>query len=308
MKIDLFIQEKGIRAVLKNGSPLSPVHSSFRDAFTLIELLTVIAVIATLAGLLLPSLARARSKARQIQCGSNLRQVSLAFHLYADDHLDSVPPNRDGEDIPLGETWVQGWLGLPGPDCTNVSFLRQSLLGRYLTDVTLWKCPSTGPVKLGPTPQIRVRTVSINGFVGAPVISPSASTYRKRSDFLRPGPSDLLTVMEERVDTINDGSFAMQWDFDARRPATWMLRDKPAIHHNYGANLSFGDGHIEVKRWINPATLSRERNDVLSPGNRDIAWMQEHATWREASTATTAAAGNPAPQTDSSLLGFSHRR
>jgi prepilin-type processing-associated H-X9-DG protein len=275
----------------------------------LIELLTVIAVIAILAGLLLPSLARARSRARQIQCSSNLRQVSLAFHLYADDHLDTVPPNRDGEDIPLGETWVQGWLGLPGPDCTNVSYLRQSLLGRYLTDVTLWRCPSTGPVKLGPTPQIRVRTVSINGFVGAPVTSPSATTYRKRSEFLRPGPSDLLTVMEERVDTINDGSFAMQWDFDARRPATWMLRDKPALHHNSGANLSFGDGHIEVKRWMNPATLSRERNDVLSPGNRDIAWMQEHATWREASTATTAAAaGNPAPQTDSNPLAFSHRR
>ncbi len=308
MNTDLDAQEMGIRAAFKPGNVSPQIQRRSRGAFTLIELLTVIAVVAILAGMLLPSIARARSKARQIQCGSNLRQVSLAFHLYADDHLDTVPPNRDGEDIPLGETWVQGWLGLPGPDCTNVSFLRQSLLGRYLTDVTLWRCPSTGPVKLGPTPQIRVRTVSINGFVGAPVTSPSATTYRKRGDFLRPGPSDLLTVMEERVDTINDGSFAMQWDFDARRPANWMLRDKPALHHNSGANLSFGDGHIETKRWMNPATLSRERNDMLSPGNRDIAWMQEHATWREASTAPTAVAGNPAPQADSSPFALSHRR
>lgn len=263
-------------------------------AFTLIELLTVIAVIAILAGLLLPSLARARSKARQVQCGSNLRQVSLAFHLYADDHLDRVPPNRDGEDIPLGETWVQGWLGLPGPDCTNVSFLKQSLLGQYLSDVSLWRCPSTGPVKLGPTPQIRVRTVSINGFIGTPVASPSASTYRKRSDFLRPGPSELLTVMEERVDTINDGSFAMQWDFDSRHPGSWMLRDKPALHHSSGANLSFGDGHIEIKHWRDQATLSRERDDAITPGSRDVLWMQEHATWREPVSGSTAVSGTPA--------------
>ena len=74
-----------------------------RRAFTLVELLVVIAVIAILAGLLLPALTRARSKARQIQCINNNKQVLLAFRMYAEDNRDSYPlcddwPASGGQD------------------------------------------------------------------------------------------------------------------------------------------------------------------------------------------------------------------
>ena len=61
-----------------------------KRAFTLVELLVVIAVIAILAALLLPALGSAKSSAKRIVCASNTRQINLAIHLYADDHADAV--------------------------------------------------------------------------------------------------------------------------------------------------------------------------------------------------------------------------
>ena len=63
-----------------------------REGFNLVELLVVIAVIAILAGLLLPGLSRARERALAAACQSNLRQLQLAFQLYASDNADQLSP------------------------------------------------------------------------------------------------------------------------------------------------------------------------------------------------------------------------
>lgn len=74
------------RMVRRSGTP-----SSFGQAFTLIELLVVVAVIAVLAGLLLPALKGARASARLAACGSNLRQLGAAVHMYACEHAGFIP-------------------------------------------------------------------------------------------------------------------------------------------------------------------------------------------------------------------------
>ena len=259
----------------------SAVRAGRTAAFTLIELLVVIAIIGVLAGLLLPALSSAKAKAIAIKCTSNLKQFGLAFQLYAGDHNDAVLPNRDGQKVPLGETWVEGWLGLPGPDCTNILYLARSLVATYISTPDVWLCPVRWNPQVGAVMMPRVRTVSLSCFMGAASNQPNATIYRRLSEITRPSPSDALVFLDERLDTINDGAFRVQWDFSAATPQTWILSDKPATVHQKGASLAYADGHAGLHRWQDARTLNAPRNAAPMPGNPDVLWLQNHATWRE---------------------------
>jgi prepilin-type N-terminal cleavage/methylation domain-containing protein/prepilin-type processing-associated H-X9-DG protein len=255
-------------------------HKPLHQAFTLIELLVVLTIIGILAALMLPALAQAKNRSQTVRCLGNLKQFGVASQLYAVDHSDRIVPNHGGKDIALERTWVRGWLGLPGPDCTNTVLLEESLLGPYIKAPAVWHCPVARPVDIEGMVQPRVRTVSLNCFMGVDTNSLLAACYPTMGSIARPGTADALTFVDERVDTINDGTFSLQWDFDPSYPELWELRDKPSPAHQQGTTFAYADGHAARHRWTDSRTLAAPRDDALMAGNVDILWMQQHSTWR----------------------------
>src|SRR5687767_7475687 len=98
-----------------------------RRGFTLIELLVVIAILAILAAILFPVFAQAREKSRQASCFSNLKQIGLAYHMYAQDHDEAIVPGAN-HNARYKETDPRCWW--------------YGLLEPYVKNEGVFRCPS----------------------------------------------------------------------------------------------------------------------------------------------------------------------
>ncbi len=194
-----------------------------RRGFTLIELLVVIAIIAILAAILFPVFARAREKARQANCLSNTRQISLGILQYAQDYDEVMVPNAvavysylspDGTPINVSPPSAMLWMYMTYP---------------YVKNVQVYTCPSYS-----------------DGW--------SATTYDGscgygKNTFLG---SVSLARIDEPANTIlicDSNYYLSDWDVRADPDASSGSdnADPPRDGHNGGANFGFCDGH---SKWM----------------------------------------------------------
>ena len=243
-------------------------------AFTLVELLVVIAVIGILAALLLPVLAKSKAKAEAVTCSNNQQQLSLAWILYAEDNGDLLVNNHGvPETLALRQTWannVEDWES--SDDNTNLVYLTDSKLGPFANrSARIYKCPSDRvPAPNGP----RIRTMSMNAMVGNPggltnQFNPLYRQFYKTAEVAN--PSGIFVFLDEQADTLNDGFFVNRLEENS-----WG--NLPGSYHNGAVSISFVDGHRESHRWVVSATIrpvqgARINSFQASPPT-DFDWLK----------------------------------
>jgi prepilin-type N-terminal cleavage/methylation domain-containing protein len=282
----------------RNRPPKNPSKTQ-KTAFTLIELLVVIAVIAILASLLLPALKKGELKAQGIQCMGNHRQLCIAWKMYTDDNAEFLPYASEDPSRPetAAAAWVTGTLDFDPHQAANWDpdlTIKQSPMWQYCgNNLGIWKCPADrSSIPVNGVRKPRVRSMSMNvflggwgggdGYWGAPFAN--YKIYLKQNELIDPGPDKLFVFLDMREDSIDMGNFGVRMAGWPDRANLYGFFDLPGFYHHLACGFSFADGHSEIHRWLDPRTTPPIVPDGLindnfsSPSNRDVAWLQFHAT------------------------------
>jgi len=262
---------------------MNKIYALGRKGFTLIELLVVIAIIAVLMAILMPALRRASEQGKRAMCIGNLRQLSLAWIMYADENDGKIVSGDAGfthgsvsnppYEIPwVDKCWTSNYQsGAQMPEQTQIIAIKAGALWEYIKDIDLYRCP-TG------TRGEMLTYAAMDGVNG-----------RKRTDTGKLGvflkkTTDIQGSHALRLVFIDEGwvtpdSFATHYVKEQ-----WW--DDPPVRHGDGVTLSFADGHADYYKWrgIDTIKMGRDRQrghpsnhypPTTDEGKMDLHYIQK---------------------------------
>ncbi len=248
----------GIPSPALKPSALSGWRPQFDRArgFTLIELRGVIAIIGFLAALLLPALSRARNRGQSTACLGNLRQLGVAWVMYADDFAQQLPPNKsarmNGVQQNMPGSWVQG----NAQTDTTTANVERGVLYPYVPAAAIFRCPADQSVVAGQAGLRRTRSYALSAWLNSamsgkpnfPEWDTQTFDEMKFRHTSLAEPARVFVFLDKNSDCNDDGVFALADAYGyALHPDEWT--DLPAETHIRGCNLAFADGHAEHYHW-----------------------------------------------------------
>ncbi len=211
-----------------------------RRGFTLIELLVVIAIIAILAAILFPVFARAREKARQSSCTSNVKQIMTAILMYCQDFDDRFPL-----------TYIEPramWTTPNGTDTTG-DMPWMIVLDPYLKNTQIFACPSS----------------SLAAWDGGPATVYVSYGYNENLSAIAQARCNFSAELCALADGGTDGNYSILESYgnDNGRPSIALER------HNEGANCGFADGHV---KWLKGSNIVQDNYDGVDTDTMVRFW------------------------------------
>ena len=233
-------------------------------AFTLIELMVVIAIIAILAALLLPALSNAKDKGKSIKCISNIRQLSMAAHFHVDDNEEALPWSERFWTAPANR-------GFNFTDPSSPSFLPNfyAQMRTYLgSNDGFWHCPAaqedkTQTVAGDPSPLLGYMG---NMFAVGVTVAPRPEARPKKQ-------SQLLAPSQAKLFTDTGANWQGAWIGMTFQSNLFSSLVTPVPLHQGGINVALADG---AARYVN-------RNEFQRPGGPSVPLQidERQNWWRE---------------------------